>query len=63
MEYWLIDARGEEIQFDILQYTDDGYVATRPRSGWLKSAIFGKSFRFVREKDALGHPDFTLELR
>lgn len=62
-EYWLVDARGEELTFEILRYTDHGYVSTRKQGGWLKSAVFGKSFRLTRQNDELGNPEFTLEVR
>lgn len=62
-EYWLVDAREERLLFDILRYTPKGYVAIRKQGGWLKSAVFGKSFKLVRGIDALGHPEFTLEVR
>ena len=62
-EYWLVDARGERIEFQILHHTTRGYVATRPISGWRKSAVFGKSFRLTRQLDDLGHPDFTLDVK
>jgi Uma2 family endonuclease len=62
-EYWLVDARKEPLAFDILRRTAKGYVTTRKQAGWLKSEVFGKSFRLVQEADALGHPAFTLEVR
>jgi hypothetical protein len=40
-EYWLLDARGERIEFQILRHIARGYVATRPSGGWRKSAVFG----------------------
>lgn len=62
-EYWLVDARGERIEFQILRHTARGYVATRASGGWRKSAVFGKSFRLTRQLDDLGHPDFTLDVK
>ncbi len=62
-EYWLVDARGERIEFQILRHTARGYVATRPSGGWRKSAVFGKAFRLTRQLDDLGHPDFTLDVK
>jgi Uma2 family endonuclease len=62
-EYWLVDARGESIRFDIFRYTPKGYVATRKQAGWLKSAVFGKSFRLSQRVDPLGHPEYTLAVR
>lgn len=62
-EYWLVDARGERHEFDILRRTNRSYSATRKSGGWLKSAVFNRSFRLTRETDQLGHPEFTLEVR
>jgi Uma2 family endonuclease len=63
-EYWLVDARKEPLTFDIFRHTAKGYTATRKQDGWLKSAVFGKSFRLTRQVDpALGDVVFNLELR
>jgi Uma2 family endonuclease len=62
-EYWIVDARKEPLSFDILRYTSKGYAATRKQDGWVKSAVFGKSFRLTQGTDALGHPEYTLEVR
>jgi len=62
-EYWLVDARGDEPLFEILRHTPRGYVSTRKQGGWLRSAVFGKSFRLTRQDDELGNPEFTLEVR
>jgi Uma2 family endonuclease len=62
-EFWLVDARGEAPTFDILRHTPKGFSATRRQGGWLKSAVFGKAFRLTRQTNALGHPEFTLEMR
>jgi len=62
-EYWLVDARKEPLVFDILRYTPKGYRVTPNKDGWIKSAVFGKSFRLIRRTNALGHPRYTLEVR
>jgi Uma2 family endonuclease len=62
-EYWLVDARGEEILFDIFRYTAKGYVATRKQAGWVKSALFGKSFRLGRSPDERGNPEYALQVK
>jgi Uma2 family endonuclease len=62
-EYWLVDARGGEVEFDILKRGPKGYTATRKQGGWLKSAVFGKSFRLTRGTDPQGNPEFTLEVK
>ena len=63
-EYWLVDARGSELKFSLLKRNGKGYAETRRQAdGWLKSAVFGKSFRLVQGKDRLGNQRFTLEVR
>jgi len=62
-EYWLVDPRGLELHFDILRHAEKSYVATRRQQGWLKSAVFGKSFRLTKRNDTRGNPVFTLEVR
>jgi Uma2 family endonuclease len=62
-EYWLVNPLGEQVAFDILRHGPRGYVATRRQGGWLKSSVFGKSFRLVEELDPLGEREFTLEVR
>ncbi len=63
-EYWLVDARGDEVRFDILRLTAQGYSKTRRQAGgWLRSNVFGRSFRLTQQADRLGHPQFTLEVR
>ena len=62
-EYWLVDARREPLTFDILRRTAKGYAATRKQDGWLKSVVFGKSFRLTQRTNARKHPEFTLEVR
>jgi hypothetical protein len=62
-EYWLVDARKEPLTFDILRHTALGYKPTRKQDGWIKSAVFGKSFRLTHRLGKRGLPEFTLEVR
>jgi Uma2 family endonuclease len=62
-EYWRVDARSEQLRFDIFRHTAQGFVATRRQKGWLRSQVFGKSFRLTRTLDSLNKPAFTLEVR
>jgi Uma2 family endonuclease len=62
-EYWLVDARKEPLKFDIFHYSAKGYVATRKPDGWVKSAVFGKSFRLTQGTNPLGQPDFKFAMR
>src|SRR5439155_6093628 len=60
-EYWLIDARGKEILFQILNWKHHGYVAAPSKSGWSSSKVFGYRFRLTRTRDRLGIWLYTLE--
>jgi Uma2 family endonuclease len=52
-EYWLINPLGGQLSFDILRLagrlSGRRYAATRKSAGWIKSAVFGKSFRLLEE--------------
>lgn len=63
-EYWLVDARGAELKFSLLKHAAKGYVeARRQPDGWLKSTVFGRSFRLNQGRDRLGNPTFSLAVR
>ncbi len=62
-EYWLVDARGEEIAFQILYRRKRDYVAVPVQDGWQASRVFGRSFRLVRRRDEFGLWEYTLEVR
>lgn len=62
-EYWLIDARGENISFRILLWRKGGYVAAATKDGWTASKAFGRSFRLTRRKNRCGEWSYTLEVR
>jgi Uma2 family endonuclease len=63
-EYWLVDARGSEIEFNIYKRGAKKFSVVKPQpGGWVKSAAFGKSFRLTRSADATGNPEFTLEVK
>jgi Uma2 family endonuclease len=62
-EYWLVDCRRDRIVFEILRHTIRGYVVVRTQGGWVKSNVFGKSFRLTRQADKLGNPQYALEVR
>jgi Uma2 family endonuclease len=61
-EYWLVDARPEPLVFDILRHTPKGYRATPKKDGWIKSAVFGKSFRLTCRLNAFERPRYILEV-
>jgi len=62
-EYWLIDARGDEIIFQIFHWRRKSYVAASKKGGWQWSRVFGRSFRLERVKDDLGLWEYTLHVR
>ncbi len=62
-EYWLVDARKDDIRFEILRHGKDGYEPTNLNDGWLHSDILGRSFRMERTLDPLGLPQFTVHAR
>jgi hypothetical protein len=62
-EYWVVDARKEPLRFDIYKAGSKGFTATRKAGGWVKSTVFGKSFRLVAGKDPLGNPEYDLKVR
>ncbi len=62
-EYWLVDPSEEPGSFEILKYGPKGYATVRPQRGWVKSAVFGKSFQLTQEADEDGHPEYRLALR
>ena len=62
-EYWLVDSREKSFSFDILRHTSAKFVAVRKQQGWIKSQVFGREFRLLRETSALGVSTFTLEIR
>jgi hypothetical protein len=62
-EYWLIDARGAEIDFKLLWWRRTGYVAVVPRDGWLRSRILRHEFKLERVRHRLGLWRYTLHAR
>jgi Uma2 family endonuclease len=63
LEYWLVDARKDLLSFDIYRRGNKEFVPVRKQGSWLKSAVFGKSFRLTRTIDKTGHPEYTLEVK
>jgi Uma2 family endonuclease len=63
-EYWIADARHDEISFRILVLGADGtYVDSTPDAdGWARSPIWQRSFRIRRLPPRAGFHDFTLEM-
>lgn len=62
-EYWLVDVRGEEVDFQILWWRKRGYVAAPVKDGWHKSRVFAREFRLVRRRTETDHITHVLETR
>ena len=62
-EYWLIDARGADIDFQMLVLRGNRYVAVRPRDGWYASPVFGRAFRLERWRNRAGRWQYKLHHR
>jgi len=59
-EYWIIDARGKEIDFQILTRGKTGFVSQPKRGGSIASTVFGRRFSLKRKSDR-GLWKYTLE--
>jgi Uma2 family endonuclease len=62
-EFWLVDALGDELKFNMLVSGKAGYTKVKPRKGWLPSPIFGCSFRLTRERAKDGLWSYKLHLQ
>ena len=63
-EYWIVDARGDDVDLQVLHYRPKGYVRARSdASGFVRSIVLKRDVRLVRE---VVDPDivfFELEVR
>lgn len=59
-EYWVIDARGPAIRFEILTRSAEGYVARSPTGQPQASGVFRRSFRVERERNRIGRWEYRL---
>ncbi len=62
-EYWLIDARGEEIDFQILVWQKSGYIAAEDHDGWRHSPVFDCQFQLTRSRNRVGNWRYDLSRR
>jgi Uma2 family endonuclease len=62
-EYWLIDARGGEIDFQMLVRGATDFEAVAEQKGWLASPLFKRRFRLTRQRDPLSLWGYTLEVK
>jgi Uma2 family endonuclease len=62
-EYWLVNPLGGQLSFQILRHTPKGYVPAASSAGWIKSAVFRRSFRLTQQDNGEGLPDYRLDVR
>jgi Uma2 family endonuclease len=62
-EYWIIDARGDDIDFQILPWRAAGYSSAPRKAGWQRSRVLGRSFRLTRARDRRGGWRYTLAVK
>jgi Uma2 family endonuclease len=62
-EYWLIDARKDNIEFHIFPRGKRAFTAAPQRGGWRRSKVFGRQFRLERKQHALGPWMYTLHVK
>jgi Uma2 family endonuclease len=62
-EYWLVNPLGTVLDFKIYRYTAKKFIEVRPSRGWLRSEVFGHSFRLIEAKDELNLREYMLEVR
>jgi Uma2 family endonuclease len=62
-EYWLVNPLNGRLSLDILRRTAKGYAPTRKSAGWVKSAVFGNSFRLTPAKLGGDLPECKLLVR
>lgn len=62
-EYWLVDSRPEHFGFQIFRPGKTKYVAVREVDGWIKSRVFGKSFKLTRKTAADAASNYRLQVR
>ena len=61
-EYWLADARGEQISFQILTLEGDHYVSATPPDQPQPSGVLGARFALHRARNRVGRYAYTLEI-
>jgi Uma2 family endonuclease len=62
-EYWIVDARKEDLEFEILHYRKDGYVgAPRDARGWQLSEVLERAVELTRVRKAAGIVFYQLQV-
>lgn len=62
-EYWLIDARSDELQFSVLRREQTNYIdAACDSEGFLHSLVLNRRVKLTREIDRIGGWRYTLHM-
>jgi Uma2 family endonuclease len=59
-EYWLVDARGAQLRFEILVLGPEGYSAAADATHAQPSAVLGRTFALLRERNRVGRWRYRL---
>lgn len=59
-EYWIVDARTDELRFDVLRLDGDVYRAAAPSGRPQPSAVFGRTFCLERRRNRVGRWAYRL---
>jgi Uma2 family endonuclease len=62
-EYWLIDALGDEIDFQMVRRGPRQYISIPAQRGWLESPVLGRRFKLVRKRDEDGDWQYDLKVK
>ncbi len=62
-EYWLVDSREKTFSFNILRHSTSKFSTVRKNQGWVKSQVFQREFRLLRELTDSNIATFRLETR
>ncbi|MEM6330335.1 MAG: Uma2 family endonuclease [Planctomycetota bacterium] len=63
-EYWMLDARGEQVDFKLLIAGEQGYAeAPADGDGWRRSPVFGREFHLSRDRDRVNRWRYCLAHR
>ena len=61
IEYWLVDARGDELEFAVFNRGATAFTRTHPdANGFVPSRVLETSFRFNRRRDEFGFWEYEL---
>jgi Uma2 family endonuclease len=61
-EYWLVDARGESLEFTIYRRGRSAFEPTATVRGWNPSIVFSRRFQLTRKPDEFGGWEYTLKV-